>query len=229
MKCLFGLRATNPSRSRRDRSPCYVWKDVKCGVRLHPRRMACPTLTLGVLLLVTSADGFLAALSSSSSRSSNSVDSARRHGGAVLAAAAADPTSFSKLATPAAFADMLAHTSDDTISVVKFQSPYCRSCRQRSSHIEGLAEAHPDATFYSLDLVLDGKAAGRRMKALFKEHGVSEIPFVQLYRGGELLEAGPDRSFLESTGDERCVITAVSVSCEEEAEEGLRPLQRLGR
>ena len=149
---------------------------------------------------------------------------------ALMADAVLGPAEFVPLPTPAAYAELLANVAPDEISVVKFQSPNCRSCRQPSAKLQHLTEAHPHATFYTLDLVINGKAAGRHMKAFFAENGVKEIPYVQVYRGQTLLEAGPDRSFLSNSGEERCLVTSSAVACVENEgadDATLRPLQRL--
>lgn len=75
---------------------------------------------------------------------------------------------FSPLNTPANYTEMLANAAPDAYSVIKWQAPYCRSCKQPSSLMDQLADELPSATFYSMDLIQDGKAAGKRMLKFFK-------------------------------------------------------------
>ena len=136
---------------------------------------------------------------------------------------AAASISFSALATPNDYRELLANAAPSDVSVIKYQSPLCRSCRQPSQALDELAQEWPQASYYTLDLLIDGKAAGRRMKALFKERSVKEIPYVEVYRGSVLVEAGVAR------GDslDRCIVTPKTVSCVEEEGSVSRPLHKL--
>lgn len=92
------------------------------------------------------------------------------HGSARTAVQMAEKAThvFSPLNTPANYTEMLANAAPDAYSVIKWQAPYCRSCKQPSSLMDQLADELPSATFYSMDLIQDGKAAGKRMLKFFK-------------------------------------------------------------
>ena len=128
----------------------------------------------------------------------------------VASAEAGFTSEFTPLGTPANFTAMLGNASASTYSVIKWQAPYCRSCKEPSALLDRLATELPPANFYSMDLVQDGKAAGKRMLKCFKEHNVTVMPFIEVYLGDELIEAGPDHE-LASRG---CVFTPTSVSCD---------------
>ena len=139
---------------------------------------------------------------------------------------AAASISFSALATPNDYRELLANAAPSDVSVIKYQSPFCRSCRQPSQALDDLAQEWPQASFYTLDLLIDGKAAGRRMKALFKERNVKEIPYVEVYRGSVLVEAG----VMRGQSLDRCIVTPIAVSCVEggaSSSDSMRPLHRL--
>ena len=107
---------------------------------------------------------------------------------------------------------MIDELAPDQISVIKYQSPFCRSCRQHSPMLDALQEQNPEAVFYTMDLRIDGKAAGNRMKKFFAERGVKEIPYVEVYRGGKLISSGTDLSFKGKATD-HCVVTPDGVKC----------------
>ena len=179
-----------------------------------PRRVL---LTLATVLL---ASGDAACFAG---RSSSWVRGAGRCRAPVAEVAATAGMEFAPLATPAAYEELLARVEPADVTVIKYQSPFCRSCRKPSALLEGLAEEWPQAAFYTMDLVIDGKAAGRRMKAFFKERHVTEIPHVEVYRGNVLVRAGPDRG----EAAERCVITREAVTCVEDEGGERRPLRVL--
>ena len=59
------------------------------------------------------------------------------------------------------------------------------------------------------------------MLKCFKEHNVTVMPFIEVYRGDELIEAGPDHELASRA----CVFTPTSVSCSET--EGYSTLRQL--
>ena len=75
-----------------------------------------------------------------------------------------------------------------SVSVVKFQAPHCRTCRATSPLLDRVAKQYPQARFFSLDLIRNGKAAGERMNAFFKEHGVRSMPYVEIFVGSQRVE-----------------------------------------
>ena len=143
---------------------------------------------------------------------------------ALSVGGATTPTArtFTPLATPAAYESLLAEASPADVTIIKFQSPFCRSCRRPSKLLDDYEEQFGEnAKFYSIDLVIDGKAAGRRMKAFFKDRDVKEIPHIEVHRGNVLIDAGPDDGLIDAS--DRCVVTPLAVSCTDTE----RPLRRL--
>ena len=143
---------------------------------------------------------------------------------ALSVGGATTPTdrTFTPLATPAAYESLLAEASPADVTIIKFQSPFCRSCRRPSKLLDDYEEQFGEnAKFYSIDLVIDGKAAGRRMKAFFKDRDVKEIPHIEVHRGNVLIDAGPDDGLIDAS--DRCVVTPLAVSCTDTE----RPLRRL--
>ena len=142
---------------------------------------------------------------------------------ALSVGGATTPTArtFTPLATPAAYESLLAEASPADVTIIKFQSPFCRSCRRPSKLLDDYEQEWPEAKFYSIDLVIDGKAAGRRMKAFFKDRDVKEIPHIEVHRGNVLIDAGPDDGLIDAS--DRCVVTPLAVSCTDTE----RPLRRL--
>ena len=129
----------------------------------------------------------------------------------AIAAEPMQPT-FSALGTPANYTSTLAAKRPEEYSVIKWQAPYCRSCKKPSKLLERHASELPETTqFYSMDLLMDRKAAGRRMAQFFRQRQVTVIAFFEVYRGDELIEAGPD----EELASLPCIITPTSVSCTE--------------
>jgi thiol-disulfide isomerase/thioredoxin len=96
---------------------------------------------------------------------------------------------FSPLGSPANYTQLIESAPSDTVSVIKFQAPYCRTCRKTSPLLDRVAKQYPQARFYSMDLVRDGKAAGERVNRFFKEKGVKLMPYVEVYIGSELFES----------------------------------------
>lgn len=69
---------------------------------------------------------------------------------------------FAPLETPAAYEELLAGASNESISVIKFVSAHCRTCRAAEPKLEAFAKRWPGASFHSLVLKKDGKMAGKR-------------------------------------------------------------------
>ena len=95
---------------------------------------------------------------------------------------------FEPLGSPANYSALIESAPADSISVVKFQAPYCRTCRASSPLLDRIAKQHPQARFYSMDLVRNGKAAGERMNRFFKERGINQMPYVEIFLGSECIE-----------------------------------------
>ena len=101
---------------------------------------------------------------------------------------------FNVLATPADHATLLERAAPDEISVIKYQAPWCRTCRQTAPLLDRKAkkyakDASTSLSFYSMDLVRDGKAAGERMNTFFKAKNITSMPYVEVYCGGTLVDA----------------------------------------
>lgn len=130
----------------------------------------------------------------------------------AAAAAAVQSLAFAPLGTPANYTEVLSSTPSDAYSVIKWQAPYCRSCKEPSPTLDRLRdELGPEASYYSMDLIRDGKAAGKRMAKFFKERNVTVMPYIEVYRGSVCIEAGPDREL----ASQPCVFTPTSISCQE--------------
>ena len=69
---------------------------------------------------------------------------------------------FAPLETPAAYEELLAGARNESISVIKFASAHCRTCRAAEPKLEAFAKRWPGASFHSLVLKKDGKMAGTR-------------------------------------------------------------------
>ena len=73
---------------------------------------------------------------------------------------------FTPLESPAAYEALISEAGNDSISVIKYVAPWCRTCRAAGPKLDAAARRWPGARFYSLDLVRNGKAAGERRKQL---------------------------------------------------------------
>lgn len=69
---------------------------------------------------------------------------------------------FAPLETPAAYQELLAGASNESISVIKFVSASCRTCRAAEPKLEAFAKRWPGASFHSLVLMKNGKMPGKR-------------------------------------------------------------------
>ena len=95
---------------------------------------------------------------------------------------------FRPLGSPANFTALIDGAAPDSVSVIKFQAPYCRTCRASSPLLDRVAKQYPQARYYSMDLVRNGKAAGERMNRFFKERGVKLMPYIEIYYGSECID-----------------------------------------
>ena len=109
---------------------------------------------------------------------------------AMLQHAAAAPDSGNTLLpTPSAYELVLAEAGADTVSAVRYGAPWCSSCRTMGPDLQALVAAvWPNATFYELQLVRDGKAAGERMNRHYKRRGVRTMPFIEVFVGSSLVQ-----------------------------------------
>jgi thiol-disulfide isomerase/thioredoxin len=95
---------------------------------------------------------------------------------------------FVPLGSPVNYTALTEHADEDTVSVFKFQAPYCRTCRASSPLLDRVAKQFPQAKYYSLDLMRDGKATGERMNRFFKEKGVKLLPYIEIYVGSTCVD-----------------------------------------
>ena len=95
---------------------------------------------------------------------------------------------FQPLGSPANYTALIEGAAPDEISVIKFQAPYCRTCRATSPLLDRVAVKYPQAKYFSMDLVRNGKAAGERMNIFYKEKGIKLMPYVEIYIGSECVD-----------------------------------------
>ena len=95
---------------------------------------------------------------------------------------------FAPLGSPQNYTQMLERAPAQSVSVVKFQAPFCRTCRATSPLLDRVAKQYPEANFYSMDLVRNGKAAGERMKEFYQARGIKAMPYVEIFIGQECVE-----------------------------------------
>ena len=77
---------------------------------------------------------------------------------------------FSPLSSPDNFTATLKSARRDQITVVKFQAPWCRTCRAMAPKLDSIAKKFPTASYYSIESIRNGKAAGERMHKFFLSH-----------------------------------------------------------
>ena len=92
---------------------------------------------------------------------------------------------FEPLESPANYTHLIDTSAADVVSVIKFQAPFCRTCRATSPLLDRVAKQYPEANYYSMNLNRNGKAAGERMNKFFKEKGVKLMPYIEIYIGSE--------------------------------------------
>ena len=95
---------------------------------------------------------------------------------------------FVSLTSPGNLTEALAGAASDMVTVVKYQAPWCRTCRAMAPLLDRQAEKHQELRYFSFECRRDGKAAGERMHKFFVERGAKGLPFVEVYRGNTLLE-----------------------------------------
>ena len=95
---------------------------------------------------------------------------------------------FVPLGSPQNYTELVENAAKDTVSVIKFQAPYCRTCRGVSPLLDRVCKQHPEAKYYSMDLARDGKAAGERMNKFFKERQIKQMPYIEVFYGKELVD-----------------------------------------
>ena len=71
----------------------------------------------------------------------------------------------------------------DGITLVDFFAPWCMPCRRMEQHIEALADANPELNIYKYN-VDNGVDIWSKVK---NEFGIMSIPFVIIYREGEVV------------------------------------------
>ena len=106
---------------------------------------------------------------------------------------------FVSLTSPGNLTEALAGAASDVVTVVKYQAPWCRTCRAMAPLLDRQAKKHQELRYFSLECRRDGKAAGERMHKFFVERGAKGLPFVEVYRGDTLLEVTYNRH-TESVG-----------------------------
>ena len=89
-------------------------------------------------------------------------------------------TSYTPLESSQAYEKMLAEAEEDSISIVKFTAPWCRTCIATASKLDKVAKDYPSANFYSLD-------CGVRLKLYFKTLGITQLPYVRVYVGKRMV------------------------------------------
>ena len=68
------------------------------------------------------------------------------------------------------------------ITLVDFFAPWCMPCKRMEQHIEALADANPELNVYKYN-VDNGVDIWSKVK---REFGIMSIPFVIIYREGEV-------------------------------------------
>ena len=95
---------------------------------------------------------------------------------------------FKALASPDEYESLLEKASPNDISIIKFQAPWCRTCRAAAPLLDRKAKKYPNANFFSIDLVRDGKAAGERMNRFFQSRNATKMPYIEVYCGSSLID-----------------------------------------
>ena len=114
------------------------------------------------------------------------------------------PSGNVQLQTPAAYEELRAQMSAQgaEVTIVRYGAPWCRSCSTIGPQLQALAvERWPEATFYELSLVRNGKAAGERMFRHYKARGVVSMPFFEVFVGAELVDTLDARTLELRSGD----------------------------
>ena len=96
------------------------------------------------------------------------------HGARTAFRASVRMSVYIPLESSAAYEKMLSEADEDSISIVKFTAPWCRTCAATASKLDKVAKEYPTANFYQLD-------CGVRMKVYFKALGITQLPYVRVY------------------------------------------------
>ncbi|KAL1511643.1 hypothetical protein AB1Y20_004935 [Prymnesium parvum] len=96
---------------------------------------------------------------------------------------------FSPLSSPSHFHSIISAANPLQVSVVKFHAPHCRTCRAIAPKLDAIAASFPSAAYFSLECARDGKAEGERMHRFFVSRNATTLPYVEVYRGDQLVEA----------------------------------------
>ena len=92
--------------------------------------------------------------------------------------------------TPGAYQQLLERALPEEVTIVRYGAPWCRSCRTIGPSLQEFVGArYPTGLVYELSLVRNGKAAGERMYRHYKARGCSSMPFFEVFKGSQLLEA----------------------------------------
>ena len=67
---------------------------------------------------------------------------------------------FISLTSPSNLTAVLEAVADDEVTVVKYQAPWCRTCRAMAPVLDKQAKKYGDLNYYSLECYRNGKAAG---------------------------------------------------------------------
>ena len=99
---------------------------------------------------------------------------------------------FHPLNSPEAYEELMEDRAADEITVVKWSSDSCRTCRAAQPKIRGVLKKWDDdvfrnaaASYYSVDLRSDNKDV---MFGFFKARNITHMPCIELYVGNELLQ-----------------------------------------
>ena len=86
---------------------------------------------------------------------------------------------FEALSSPDNFGDTIQKARRNQITVVKFQAPWCRTCRAMAPKLDSVAKRYPSAKYYSIESIRNGKAAGERMHKFFMSHNAVRVEFAR--------------------------------------------------
>jgi hypothetical protein len=103
------------------------------------------------------------------------------------------PLGFVPLRSPDEYRELLAAAASDAITVVKFEADYCRTCRAAAPklryQVNRFAERNPQAQFFAMELRRkDSTAAREAMVECFKLRNATQLPYVEIFVGSELVE-----------------------------------------
>lgn len=96
---------------------------------------------------------------------------------------------FHSLTSPEGFTTLLASSKPEDVTVVKYTSDQCRTCRAAKARIRSVVKTWdaenppPRANFYSMSI---RSRNDTHMLEFFKKSGITHLPYIELYVGGEL-------------------------------------------